>query len=64
MYQLSDFDRIGSLRGVISVAVVAVTCLLATQSASAQDTTGIVDYNVNVTGTCAPPYELEDGTII
>jgi hypothetical protein len=35
--------------------------LLAAFPAGAQ---GVVDFNVNVTGICAPPYQLEDGTVI
>ena len=40
--------------------IVTVMIWLVSQPVSAQ----VVDYNVNVTGTCAPPYELDDGTVI
>jgi hypothetical protein len=52
---------IGPVSGRIStLVVVGLAMLFGAGTTPAQ----VVDYNVNVTGTCAPPYELDDGTVI
>ena len=64
MEGIRGYGRARSYHNVISFPLVALACLLGSQSASAQEIQGVVDYNVNVTGTCAPPYELDDGTVV
>lgn len=60
----NNVARPWSLGSIALLVMFALGGLAVSPSSNAQGTSGVVDYNVNVTGTCAPPYTLDDGTII
>ncbi len=54
-------NRCGRMSAIrLQISIVTALIWLASPPLGAQ----VVDYNVNVTGVCAPSYELDDGTVI